>query len=127
MMAFLSDQLDGLDNFKFLFNNKIARVNLFFSLFLNIFIWFVMLWYIRDFPEIIPLHYNIYFGIDLLGPWYQIFFIPVSGLITILANYFLAIIYWQKNILLSYFLIGVTTLIQILLLASALAIIYLSL
>lgn len=38
----------------------------------------------------IPLHYNIYLGIDRFGPWYQIFILPVIGGVILLLNLSLA-------------------------------------
>lgn len=51
--------------------------------------WAVSLW---RFPslvgagEIIPLHYNIYFGVDAIGPWWRILMIPGFATLTFLLN-----------------------------------------
>jgi hypothetical protein len=34
----------------------------------------------------IPLHYNIYFGVDRFGPWYGIFWIPALGVLLFFLN-----------------------------------------
>lgn len=34
----------------------------------------------------IPLHYNIYFGIDSFGPWYAYYYLPAAGAALLLAN-----------------------------------------
>ncbi|MFA6909244.1 MAG: hypothetical protein WC289_05195 [Patescibacteria group bacterium] len=34
----------------------------------------------------VPLHYNIYFGIDLIGAWWHIFLFPGIGLLILLLN-----------------------------------------
>lgn len=34
----------------------------------------------------IPLHYNIYFGVDKFGPWYSIFVLPILGFVFIVIN-----------------------------------------
>jgi hypothetical protein len=47
------------------------------------------LWRIFPFREarpFIPLHYNIYFGVDRLGAWQQIFWLPALGLGLFLLN-----------------------------------------
>lgn len=49
----------------------------------------LILW--RLFPEIygknfIPLHYNIHYGVDWTGAWWQIFVYPVAAVIMSLAN-----------------------------------------
>lgn len=46
---------------------------------------------ILDFPygsANIVLHYNIPFGIDMIGVWWQIWLLPVIGTLAILLNYF---------------------------------------
>lgn len=66
----------------------------------------------------IPLHYNIHFGVDLFGAWWRIFLVPLSGLVILLVNYASAIILWERERVLSYFLVSVALLIQILLFIS---------
>ncbi|HBL39884.1 TPA: hypothetical protein DDZ10_04445 [Candidatus Uhrbacteria bacterium] len=44
---------------------------------------------VRENP-FIPLHYNIYLGIDGFGPWYRIFILPVLGLVMLVLNLSLA-------------------------------------
>lgn len=61
------------------------------SLALNIasFLWLAL----RIRPDLgqIFLHYNILFGVDLLGTWYQVFFIPAIGLLILIVN---AVVGW---------------------------------
>lgn len=38
----------------------------------------------------IPLHYNVYFGIDQFGPWYDIFIAPTVGALVLCLNIILA-------------------------------------
>lgn len=94
--------------------DKFVRINLFFSLFVNILIWLWLSLASRDFAELIPLHYNIYFGIDLLGYWYQIFLLPLSGLVIFLLNFWLGLIIYQKEKILGHFLAGAGSVIQVL-------------
>lgn len=44
---------------------------------------------VQDNP-FIPLHYNVYLGIDRFGPWYSIFILPAIGLVFMLFNIMLA-------------------------------------
>ena len=46
--------------------------------------------------EFLALHTTIYFGIDLFGPAYRLFFYPFFGLIIILVNS-LIVVYWGKR------------------------------
>lgn len=47
--------------------------------------------------EVLFLHYNILFGVDLLGPWYQILNIPLTGLVIIFVNSLLGWILYDKG------------------------------
>ncbi len=51
------------------------------------------------------LHYNIYFGFDILGNWTKLFIFPGFVLFLSLVNLFLAIYFWTKNRFWSYFLL----------------------
>lgn len=67
-------------------------------------------WFIRHqlSGNILVLHYNVDFGIDLVGDPSQIYLYPLLGLGVFLANLiFLAIFYKEKNFkILSHFLLG---------------------
>jgi len=90
-------------------SDKIIRPNLFFSLTANLFLWLFLLWQVRNFPESISLHYNIYFGIDLLGLRYQTLLLPALGLIFLVINFLAGLIIFTKERILSYFLAGLSS------------------
>lgn len=74
------------------------------SVLLNIFMW-VWLWYqIGPRPDAIFLHYNILFGVDLLGVWTQIFSVPLAGAAILIINFFLGWILHGQDKLASYLL-----------------------
>ena len=50
------------------------------------------------------LHYNVYFGIDLLGPWYNVFFLPLIGIGLTLINAVMAASIWRWDRIASYLL-----------------------
>lgn len=81
-------------------------VSFLLSLFLNISTWILLYFSVQPRPDPIFLHYNIYYGIDLIGSWYEIYFIPGSGLIFLLANYILSVIMYPTKKLLAYLLVG---------------------
>ncbi|MFA6215706.1 MAG: hypothetical protein WC768_04000 [Patescibacteria group bacterium] len=95
--------------------NKFIRINFFLSLLFNLSIWLWIFSQAGSFTESLALHYNIYFGIDLLAAWYQIFFLPGLGLAFIFINFLLAGLVYQKEIILSQLLAAVTTFIQVIL------------
>ena len=109
------------------YRDKIVRFNAVVCLLLNIIVWAGLLWQSRTFSESIPLHYNIYFGIDLYGPWYQILLIPEVGLAVILINFSVGGFLYAKEKLLSYFSVGLASFIQLILLLAAFAIVYVNL
>lgn len=78
----------------------------YFSLSLGISLFFVLLsavlifW--RLFPdlygkEIIPLHYNIHYGVDWTGAWWQIFVYPLSGVLLSIINTCIALLLVKKE------------------------------
>lgn len=76
--------------------------------------------YWRLFPQIrlqpfVPLHYNIHSGVDLIGPWWQIFTIPFIGLMVFLINLTAGRIAEKKDMTVSIFYACVTMVIQLLL------------
>lgn len=68
--------------------------------------------------EYIPLHYNIFFGVDKFGPWYSVFELSVFGLIVLFLNTWLAARYFERERALSAFFSVTNLLIQFLLLAA---------
>jgi len=95
------------------YRDRFIRINLFFGLIANISLWLFLVWQARNFPDLIFLHYNIYFGIDLLGPWYQIFFLPMFGLGFFVVNLLASLIFYRREKILSYFLVGTSSLLQL--------------
>lgn len=41
--------------------------------------WVLLLWKIPYTENTIYLHYNVFFGVDLTGSWYQLLWLPGSG------------------------------------------------
>lgn len=54
--------------------------------------------------EMVYLHYTIYFGIDFIGSWLKLFWIPASGLGILILNTISAIFLVDDHRLLSSFL-----------------------
>ncbi|MFZ5364889.1 MAG: hypothetical protein ACOZBH_01660 [Patescibacteria group bacterium] len=104
--------------------NKLILISLFLALGLNIGIWLLLIIKFRAIalsnPEklTLPLHYNIYWGIDLFGQWYQGFIMPALGMAILIFNFILAIYFYSLKILASYFLIVSAAMVQIFLLIS---------
>ncbi|HEX9664233.1 MAG TPA: hypothetical protein VGA49_00225 [Patescibacteria group bacterium] len=76
--------------------------------------------------EPITLHYNIYFGIDLIGAWYKVYFLPLFGLIVIVVNFVLAYFLHKQEKILSYFLVAAASLAQLILLVAGVIVVLLN-
>jgi hypothetical protein len=101
---------------QFFFKNKVVRWNFFISLGLNLLAWLFLYWRIQPQANPIFLGYTIYWGVSLIGPWWQIFGLPLFGLLTILINYFFTFLMIRKDRVPAYFFIWATDLIQVLIL-----------
>jgi len=64
----------------------------------------------------IPLHYNVFFGVDKFGPWYAVFQLPAFGLVVLVFNIYLSIKFFEREPVLSKFFVFFALLIQIMLL-----------
>lgn len=53
---------------------------------------------------VVPLHYNIHFGVDLFGAWWRVFLHPLFALVILLVNTVFAVAMAKRDIVLSYFL-----------------------
>lgn len=56
------------------------------SFLINILSWLWLIFQIRPQQEDIFLHYNILFGVDYLGSWWKVFYLPIFGLLIFLIN-----------------------------------------
>jgi hypothetical protein len=62
---------------------------------------------IRQAAPYIPLHYNIYIGIDRFGPWYYVFIPGVLGLTLLFVNtVFQAVFYRREKVLSAFFAVA---------------------
>lgn len=96
------------------FRNGLVHWILIGSLFVNVLNWAAAFYFIRpvDFPII--LHYNVYFGVDILGSWWEVFFLPGVGTFFLIVNFVLGYFSYlrQERIAAYLFLLG-TFIIQI--------------
>lgn len=84
------------------------------SFILNAVNWGLIAFFIRpvDFPII--LHYNVYFGVDVIGDWWQIYYLPIIGLVILAANTLLGyLFYQQKERIVAHLLMLATFIVQI--------------
>lgn len=89
---------------KLFFRDWWINLPLLFSLGLQIFMWWYLLSNFNSSSEQIFLHYNIIFGVDLVGEWWQIFYLPGYGLLALLVNYIFSFLSYGSDRLLARFL-----------------------
>jgi hypothetical protein len=67
------------------------------TLFLDAVSWGLLIFYIRPIDLPIVLHYNVYLGVDVIGDWWQAYFLPVISNLFLLVNTILAYLFYQKK------------------------------
>ncbi|MEK7512097.1 MAG: hypothetical protein AAB575_03740 [Patescibacteria group bacterium] len=129
MLVFLYQFLDKLKTTPAR-KNKLILISSIIGLVLNLLIWLVIYFkfypLVYDLPEeqsFIPLHYNIYLGVDLFGKWQNIFYLPGIGLVIFLVNTISALLLYSKKEILSYFLSVSSALLQVFLLLATIFVI----
>lgn len=80
--------------------------------------WALLYFTIHAQEDPIFLHYNIYFGVDLIGQWYRLYLMPLIGLAVAAVDTVLAAALYRRARALSYVLLGITVFLQLLLLLS---------
>lgn len=87
--------------------------------FLNFLQWLYIYLRVKPQAEPIPLHYTITFGIDRIGPWYSAYLLPLSGTMILFLNTLVALIVLEHHRASGVFVVILSTLMQLILLAAA--------
>lgn len=79
------------------FHSALVQWVLIGSLIINALNFGLIAYFIRpvDFPII--LHYNVYFGVDVIGSWWQVYFLPLIGLLILSVNTLLGYSFYQQK------------------------------
>ncbi len=100
-----------------------VRFYVLFLFLLNGLLWFVAFRAIAaSGQELVILHYNVNFGVNLVGGAKKILIIPLLGLLVIIINFFVIFLIRQLPIFLRHLLLAGALMVNFLLLASLLAI-----
>lgn len=94
------------------------------SLAVNVANWIILKIFIQpvDFPII--LHYNVYFGVDVLDEWQKVYIMPLIGVFLFIVNILLGLYFYkQKERIASYVLAIANLMIQLSLLVASISII----
>ncbi len=72
------------------FENMIVRTLLGVNAFFCLVSFGLLGYFIKPTENIIVLHYNIYFGVDIQGVWWQVFILPIAGILFLIGHTFFA-------------------------------------
>ncbi len=116
-------------NYLLIKKDKLIRIISIIFLGINLSIWLLayLLFYYLKVEKEITLHYNIYFGIDLIGSKWQLFYLPIAGIIIIILNALIALLIYNKNQFMIKILAVSTLLAQLFILLSIISIAYINL
>lgn len=101
-------------------------ITLSLSLLLNILLWIWLLWKINPGPDPVFLHYNILFGVDFIGEWWQVLFLPLAGLLIFLINGIIAWMLFSKDKFISLLLNAVSLLCQMIIFIAGALLVFLN-
>lgn len=93
---------------------------------MNVALWFWLLFNIRPQEDPIFLHYNVLFGVDLIGPWYHILALPTVGLCMLFINAALGWFFFERDKFVSLVLQMTTVLAHFFLLIAASLLVFLN-
>ncbi|MFA6424373.1 MAG: hypothetical protein WCV83_03640 [Candidatus Magasanikbacteria bacterium] len=85
---------------------------LFLALF-QLFMWVYAAMYVRATSDQIFLHYNVVFGVDLIGEWWKILVVPFGGLLIFLLNFSLSWYCYSTDKILARFLTFIAALLNL--------------
>jgi hypothetical protein len=88
------------------------------SILVNFSMWILFYFKVEPSRYPIPLHYNIYTGIDTIDFWYKILVIPSFGLFLLVVNFFIGLFFLDKERFVSYILFVSGLFIQMILFVS---------
>jgi hypothetical protein len=79
------------------FQSHLVQWILIGTIFLAAASWAVLIIYIRPVDLPIVLHYNVYLGVDVIGDWWQVYFLPIISDLFLIINTILAYLFYQKK------------------------------
>ncbi|MFA5993758.1 MAG: hypothetical protein WC823_02235 [Parcubacteria group bacterium] len=59
--------------------------------------WLILRIWVQPVDFSIILHYNVYFGVDLIGDYRQVYILPIIGLILFSINFILSLYFYQQK------------------------------
>lgn len=77
--------------------------------------WLALYYQMPHSSDWVILQYNIYTGITITGEWYRVLYMAASGFIVLVINTVGAWLFYKSVTVLSYFLVGSSIFVQIIL------------
>lgn len=99
--------------------HPVAWINLALAVFFNLASWGILLLNISPTPDLIVLHYTLYFGVDMVGSWAESLLIPLAGVWLIIVNTLFAQYFFKKNHIVSMFFLIMTPILEFVFLFAA--------
>lgn len=99
--------------------DKFSMVVLLASLTLNLGVWLFLGLKLKPSDYPVPIHYNVYFGIDVIDYWTSVFLIPAMGLGIIIINLLISYLIHEREKFISQFLLSGSCFIQLILFLAA--------
>lgn len=93
---------------------------------LNLATWFWLLLQIKPQTDPIFLHYNILFGVDYIGEWWKVLYLPIAGLFIFLVNGILGWVLFSKDKFATQLLNFMSVLCQVFILIAAALLVFLN-
>ncbi len=98
------------------FRSSVVHWALIGAMIINAAMWGALAYFIRPVDFSIVLHYNAYFGVDMIGDWWQVQALPAIGVCILVANTLLGMVFYgQKERIISHLLLLATCMAQVLL------------
>ena len=94
--------------YRIFLSDRLIQINLLLSLILVVASFVLIFLKIKPTNTTIPLHYNIYFGIDYMDVWYKAYGLPVFGALIYIINSVLALMVYREKLLSYFFVFGNT-------------------
>lgn len=93
---------------------------------INIILWTILGGKFGFSREQVPLHFNVIYGIDFVGKAYEVYQLPLLGLVILVANFFVGKIVYPREKLFSMFLLYGAATVQVFLAIAVAALVVLN-
>jgi len=96
------------------------------AMLINVFVWAWIIFQIKPQEELIFLHYNILFGVDYVGEWWRVYYLPLTGLFIFITNFFISWLSFHKDKFISIIFQAINLVCQIFLLIAVALLMFLN-